>query len=97
MFAIDLESAKRIGIGVVVGLVVLSFLAAWLIKSVVMKLITIGLLLALAFAVWTQRNALQDCADQLQEKARVGDFSSTTCTFFGFDVTVPDLEDALSR
>ena len=91
MFAMDLETAKRLSIAVIVGLAVLSFLAAWLVKSVVMKLVTIGLLLALAFAVWTQRASLQDCADLLEEKASVGDFSSTTCTFFGAEVTVPDL------
>lgn len=92
MSAMDLDSAKRIAIVAVLGLVVLSFLAAWLVKSIVMKLVTIGLLLALAFAVWSQRAALQDCADRLEEKASVGDFSSTTCSFFGADVTIPDLE-----
>ena len=35
-------------------------------KSLLQKLLVAGLLGVLAFAVWTQRGALQDCADKVQ-------------------------------
>jgi hypothetical protein len=92
MFAIDLQQARNIAIGIVVVLAVLAFLSAWLIKSVVSKVITVGLMALLAFAVWTQRASLDDCADRLRAKADVGDFSETTCSFFGADVTIPGVD-----
>ena len=87
MLALTVETAKTVAIVVVVGLIVAAVLSAWLVKSVVAKVVTIVLLAGVALGVWTQRANLEDCADQA--KARVGTGqASVTCTFFGYDVTV---------
>jgi hypothetical protein len=54
-----------------------------------MKLITVGLMVGLAFAIYTQRAELEDCARTIREKADAGQVTDTTCTIFGQDVTVP--------
>lgn len=94
VLAISLEAAKNIGIAVVVVFLVGSLAAAWLMKTVVQKLATVFVLLLFAFGVYTQRTAMQDCADAVKSNferqgtsVTVGD---TDCSFFGFTVTVKD-------
>lgn len=89
MFALSLETAKTAAIVIVIAFVVLSILSAWLIKTVVTKLIVVGLLVGLGIAVYSQRASLQDCADRAKAKIEAKDVSSITCTFFGTDVKVP--------
>ncbi|MGZ4679788.1 MAG: hypothetical protein ACXV98_07125 [Ilumatobacteraceae bacterium] len=83
------ESAKNIGIGVALGLVLLMVLMAWLVKNVATKLISVLLLAGLAFGVWTQRSSLQDCATKVKARAALGDTADVTCTFLGSDIKVP--------
>jgi len=89
MFALSLETAKTIAIVIVAAFVLISILSAWLIKTVVTKLIVIGLMVGLGIAVYSQRASLQDCADQAKAKIDAKDASGLTCTFFGTDVKVP--------
>lgn len=94
MLAISLEAARNIGIAVVVVFLAGSLLAAWVMKTIIQKLIAAGVLLALAFAVFTQRTAMQDCADAVQANiVRQGtnvSVADTECSFFGATVTVKD-------
>lgn len=87
MLALSLDTAKNVAIVVAVVFVVFSVVSAWLIKNIVMKIITIVLTAGLALGVWTQRAELQDCADKA--KARGLQEDTITCTFFGTDVEVP--------
>ena len=87
MLALTVETAKTVAIVVVVGLIVAAVLSAWLVKSVVAKVVTIVVLAGLALGVWTQRANLQDCADQAQSRLDNGQ-ASVACTFFGYDVTL---------
>ena len=54
----------------------------------------VGASALLAFAVWSQRASLQDCADKVQANyERVGtnvSFLDTDCSFFGVTVTISD-------
>jgi len=88
MTALSIGSAKNIAIAVAVGFVVLSFLSAWLIKNVVMKLIMIVVLVGLALGAWTQRTSLQSCADKAQVAVAAGSIDGVKCTFFGTQVTL---------
>lgn len=81
---LDADSLRTIAVAVVGALVALSIVSAWLIKKVVMKVITLGVLLGLALAFWTQRANLADCADAVRDER-----TDATCTFFGFQVEVP--------
>ena len=84
MVAVTLESAKSIGITVVLGLVALMVVIALVVKNVTMKLISFLILGGLAFGVWTQRSSLQDCADKVRSPGAL----DVTCTFLGSDVKI---------
>ncbi len=88
MFAVSLETAKTIGIVIIVGFVLIGVLSAWLIKTVVTKAIVALVMVGLAVAVYSQRASLQDCADKA--KSNLGD--EVSCTFFGTEVKVPAVD-----
>lgn len=83
-----LDTAKNLAILLVIALIGGAFLVARFVKSVGAKAIIILMLGGMALGVWTQRQALVDCADEVTEKTLSGDFSSTQCTFFGTEVDV---------
>ncbi len=83
MFALTLATAKNIAIGIVIGLVVISLIAAKVMANITKKIIVMIVLIGLAVLVWTQRQSLQSCAD----KVRAGS-GEATCSFFGNDVTI---------
>jgi hypothetical protein len=89
MLAITADSAKNIAIIAIGVLVAGSVVMAWLVKSLVMKLISVGLMVGLAFAIWTQRAELEDCVQKIQDRVDAGQTAEATCTIFGQDVTVP--------
>lgn len=94
MFAISLDEAKTIAIVGVTALVVGAVVSLWIMKTLIQKVAAAVLLGLLAFAVWSQRESLQDCADKVQENyERTGTdvtVADTDCSFFGFTVTISD-------
>jgi uncharacterized membrane protein YfcA len=94
VLALTLESAKQLAIAVVVIFGFGALLAAWIMKTIVQKVVTVFVLALLAFAVFTQRTSLQDCADKVQGNFdRVGTnvtVTDTDCSFFGMTITVKD-------
>ena len=94
MFAITLDDAKTIAVVTVTALIVAAVLSFWVLKTIVQKIVVAVLLGLLAFAVWTQRAAMQDCADKVEASyARVGaavTLEDTECSFFGMTVTISD-------
>lgn len=97
MLALSLDTATNIAVGVAVAFVVGAVVSLWIMQSIVQKLAVFAVLGLLAFAVWSQRTALQDCADKVQDSFRRAgtDVSvvDTECTFFGFTVTISDPRD----
>lgn len=85
MLALTYASAKNIAIFVVVGLVLVSLLMAKVIAGASRKALTLLIFACLAFAVWSQRQSLQTCADDVQE---VQDGRDATCSFFGQEITI---------
>ncbi|MGB3733602.1 MAG: hypothetical protein WA964_01500 [Ilumatobacter sp.] len=97
MLAITLSEAKNIGIGLVALLLVGSAVSAWLMKTIIQKVAVAAVLALLAFAVFTQRTSLQDCADnvkafyELREESPDPDATlGAECSFFGTTITIPD-------
>ena len=86
-----LETAKNIAIVVILGLIVIAFLVAKFVNSVAVKALTILVLGGMVLGVWTQRQSLIDCGEEVQAKIRSGDLSATQCSFFGaeVDITLP--------
>ncbi len=94
VLAITLEQATTIAVVASTALAVGAILSFWVMKSLVQKLVVAVLLALLAFAVWSQRTALQDCADKVEANyERTGTAVTvfdTECTFFGLTVTISD-------
>ncbi len=98
MLAISLDTAKNLAIGGTAAFLVASVASAWIMKTIIQKLAVAVLLALLAFGVWSQRDALQHCANDVKtdfEEARanpdqnVADIE-TECKFFGTTITVKD-------
>ena len=83
-----LDTAKNIAIVVILALIVIAFLVAKFVGSVAVKAITILVLGGMVLGVWTQRQSLIDCGEEIQQKYRSGDFSATQCSFFGAEVDI---------
>jgi hypothetical protein len=94
MFALTLDDAKTIAIVVATVLAVGAVMSFWIMKSIVQKLAVAAMLAVLAFAVWTQRVSLQDCADKVQNSFDLAGtgvtVTDTECSFFGLTVTISD-------
>ena len=94
MLALTLDDAKTIALVAATALTVGAVVSFWVMKSLVQKLAVAALLGVLAFAVWTQRMSLQDCADKVQDNfvLEVTDVvvTDTECSFFGITVTISD-------
>ena len=94
MLALTLDEAKTIAIVVATVLAVGAVVSFWIMKSIVQKLAVAALLGLLAFAVWTQRVSLQDCADKVQDSFELAGadvvVADTDCSFFGVTVTISD-------
>jgi hypothetical protein len=83
VLAISVETAKNVGVGAIAALLTLMLVFGWIVKKVVGKLIVVVVLGGLAIGVWTQRNDLERCADQVKISG-----SAATCHLFGRDVTL---------
>lgn len=94
MLAITLDEARNIAVGLVVVFAVGAIAAAWIMKTIVQKIAVAAVLAILAFAVWTQRASLQDCADKVIDAYEFDGVSSTLidtdCSFFGTTITISD-------
>ena len=94
MLALTLDQATNLAIVVATVLAVAAIVSFWVMKTIVQKIAMATLLGLLAFAVWTQRTSLQDCADKVQGNfERVGTnvtVTDTDCSFFGVTITISD-------
>ncbi len=91
---ISFETARNAALIVATISVVLAILSAWLLRTIVSKLIAVVLLGAVAAVAWGQRVSLSDCADRVGETLTAGAVDDTTCTFLGRDVTINSPRDA---
>jgi Na+-translocating ferredoxin:NAD+ oxidoreductase RnfA subunit len=98
VFALTLDEARTVAIAIAAVLVVGAVAAFWLLKSAVQKVTVAALLALLAFAVWSQRVSLQECADKVVASyERLGtdvSITDTDCSFFGVTITVADPRDS---
>lgn len=95
MSGLTLDTAENTSLWTVAGAILLALIAVWLVKQVVTKVLTVGLLLALAGLVWSQRTELSECADNVEASIAAGLQPDTTCTFFGRAVTIPGRDTVL--
>ncbi|MEM1333779.1 MAG: hypothetical protein AAGG08_10000 [Actinomycetota bacterium] len=94
LLGISLDTARNIALVVVAVFVIGGIAAAWIMKTIMQKVATAAVLALLAFAVWSQRTALDDCADKVRQNFALDGtsptFVDTDCSFFGTEVTISD-------
>ena len=87
---LHIDSAKNIASGMSVGSIVIAVAALWLVKNMVMRVISVVLLLALGFGSYSQRANIVDCADRVRATAGT---QAVSCTFFGQSVEIPSVTE----
>ncbi len=89
-FAMTLGTAKAIAVAAVVLFALGTIVSAWLFKNVALKAGMAAVFALLTLLIWTQRQSLVDCQDQV--RASVAENRSTridtACSFLGQDVTI---------
>ena len=95
MPGLTLDTAENTSLWTVLGAILLALAAVWLVKAVVTKVLTVGLLLALAGLVWSQRSELTECADNVEAMIAQNLNPDMSCTFFGREVTIPGRDTLL--
>ena len=88
MLGITSDAAIRLGLVAVVAMVALALLFAKVLIGNLAKMCAVGLLVAGAIYVWSQRTELQECADRVRAEAAAGVVGSTTCQVSGVPFTV---------
>lgn len=88
VLALTTDDAKTIAIVAASVFVLLGLLAAWIMKTIVQKVVVAVILAGLALAAWSQRTAVDQCVEDVRASL-TSDSGQVTCTFFGTDVDVP--------
>lgn len=83
--AMNPEMLKNVALGVSGASLLVALVLLKVVRSIVGKVVSTVLLVAIAFAGYSQRASIVDCVDRVKAEAATG---SVTCTFFGQDVTV---------
>ena len=94
VLALTLGQAKTIAVIVALLLLGLALLSAWVMKTLAQKAAIAVILTLLAVLVWSQRAALQECADKVRAEARTDVRQvDTTCSVVGRDVSISTVRD----
>lgn len=83
--AINPETLKNVALGLSGASLLVALIVLKVVRSIVGKVVSTVILVAIAFAGYSQRTSIADCVDKVKAEATTG---SVTCTFFGQDVTV---------
>jgi predicted aspartyl protease len=86
--ALDAERVATLGILLVLALAILGIVIAGLARAIVVKVVALVVVLGLIAAVWSQRQALQDCVERVQDTLTEGASGAAACEFLGLDVDV---------
>ncbi len=91
MFGLTLDAARNAAVAVGGGLAVLAVASAWIMKSIVQKVIVFTLFSLLAVLVWTQRSSLDECADRVRA---AGLEANATCSILGREIKISTQHDS---
>jgi hypothetical protein len=86
--ATDAETLKNIALGLSGVSLLVAIILMKVISSIVGKVISAAVFVALALAGYSQRAEISNCADKVKTQASTSASIDTTCTFFGQDITV---------
>jgi hypothetical protein len=88
MLALTLEGAKNSATVGTIVLIVVAVVVLRVVHAVVAKVIATLMLVLLAGVLWSQRSAVETCANEVRDKATRGDQTATPCSFLGLDVEI---------
>lgn len=86
--ATDAETLKNLALGLSGVSVVIAVVMLKVISSIVGKVVSSAIFVAIALAGYSQRAEISNCVDKVKAQATTSATIDTTCTFFGQDVTV---------
>ena len=72
MLGLSLDEAKNLALVAATVFAIGAIAAIWMMKTIVQKVLVALLLIMLAFAAWSQRESLQECAAQVQANVTAG-------------------------
>ena len=78
MIALSLDEARNIALVAATAFAIAAIVAIWVMKTIVQKVLVAVLLVMLAFAAWSQRESLQECAEQVQANVTADIANATT-------------------
>jgi Flp pilus assembly protein TadB len=78
VLGLSLDEARNIALVGAAAFAVAAIAAIWIMKSIVQKVLVALLLVMLAFAVWSQRESLQECAEQVKVNVTDGIVDAAT-------------------
>jgi uncharacterized PurR-regulated membrane protein YhhQ (DUF165 family) len=86
--ALEPDTLKNLALGVSGASLLIAIVLMKVISSVVGKVVSTAVFVAIAFAGYSQRAEISDCVDKVKSQATSTASIDTTCTFFGQDVDV---------
>ncbi len=86
--ATDPETLKNLALGVSGASLLVAIVLMKVISSIVGKIVSAAIFVAIALGGYSQRAEITDCVDKVKSQATSTASVDTTCTFFGQDVSL---------
>jgi len=84
----DIQTLKNIALGLSGASIIVGLILMKVVSSIVGKVVSLVIFVAIALAGYSQRAQIIDCAHSVKSQATATASVNTTCTFFGQDITV---------
>ena len=84
----DIQTLKNLAMGLSGASIVIGLVLMKLVSSIVGKIISLVIFVAIALAGYSQRAQVIDCANSVKAQATATATVDTTCTFFGKEIKI---------
>ena len=84
----DIQTLKNLAMGLSGASIIIGLVLMKVVSSIVGKIISLIVFIAIALAGYSQRAQVIDCANSVKAQATATAAIDTTCTFFGQDIKV---------
>jgi hypothetical protein len=86
--SIDIQTLKTLALGLSGASIVIGLILMKVVSSIVGKIVSLVIFVAIALAGYSQRAQIIDCANSVKSQATGTASVNTTCTFFGQNIKV---------
>ena len=84
----DIQTLKNLAMGLSGASIIIGLVLMKVVSSIVGKIISLIVFIAIALAGYSQRAQVIDCANSVKAQATATAAVDTTCTFFGQEIKV---------